>query len=174
MGERREEEKEGKKNNKPLNSPVGDPIEDILETSNLDRTVMRLSVQPRGPGDNLSAVQVKDPRLSRDKVTNIIVITRVNPDSQIGLVHGLLDQRNSGSLTTDIEPISTARPRVGVGGSGMDGLLDINTVQVGGGVDIQDTVREGVGDVTGVLVGVLLTLVVDELVSGDSPLVTFI
>ena len=134
---------------------------------------MRLSVQPRGPGDNLSAVQVKDPRLGGDEVANGVVVTRVNPDSQVGVVHSLLDQRDGGIFTTLVVSISAARPRVGLGGSGMDGLLDIGTVQVGGGVDIQDTVREGVRDVTGVLAfGELGSQLVDVLMSRHSPLVT--
>ena len=134
---------------------------------------MRLSVQPRRPRSNLSAVQVKNPRLSRDKVANRVIITRVDPDSQVGVIHSLLDQGDGGSSTTLVVSIRARRPRVLLGGGGVDGLLDISTVQIVGSVDIEDTVREGVGDVTGtLLVTELFPQLVDVLSSGDSPLVT--
>ena len=154
----------------PFDSSVGNPVQNSLETSDLDGSVM--VVQPLTPRLNLSAVQVKNPRLSGDKVANVVIVTGINPDGQIGVIHGFLDKGDGRSGLTKIKTIGAAGPRVGVGGSGMDGSLDIKSVQVVGSVHIKNTIRERVGNVTGSGVGA--PHFVHVFTSRDSPLVSWL
>ena len=132
---------------------------------------MRLDIIPLLPFVKFSAIKVQNPRFSAKEVANIIIITRIDPNSQVSLIHGLYNERDSCCGTSLIISLSTTGPAIGIWGSRMNSCLNIQTMKIVCCITIQNTIRKRVGNVSSLTMS-LCSERIDVFMSGDGPLMT--